>query len=372
MKQRVVGSDLPSQERISVIVPVLNEAARIERCLAALINQPPEVSEILIVDGGSTDGTPDIVERWRARDGRLRWLDASPVDPSWTGKAWGLQFGLQRSDPRSQWILTLDADVEPAPALARSLLAHAVLTGDAAFSLATQQLTADWLDALIHPALLTTLVYRFGAPGGATRDLHRVQANGQCFIARRGALLASQAFTAAQASLCEDITIARRLAECGEAVGFYESDYLITVRMYSSWRDTWNNWPRSLPMRDQYFAWQEAAGLLKVLGFQALPLPVATLAVTLGWPAWISAMAMLLLAIRIGILFGVARAYPARPSSYWLSPLADLPAALRIIQFALRRRHRWRGRNYLRQPGGRFVAAARADSQPMRVPAAKP
>lgn len=361
MKHRVERSDEPSQERISIIVPVLNEAARIERCLRAVIAQSPEVGEILIVDGGSTDGTQAIVERWSDRDSRLRWLDASPVDPRWTGKAWGLHFGLQHSDPRNLWVLTLDADVEPAPLLARSLLVHAGRHRVAAFSLATQQLTADWLDALIHPAMLTTLVYRHGAPGNATKDLHQVQANGQCFIAQRGILLSSQAFAAAQSSLCEDITIVRRLAECGEAVGFYESDDLITVRMYQSWRDTWNNWPRSLPMRDQYFGWQEAVGLLKVLGFQALPLPVAMLAVTLGWPTWILAPAMVLLAIRIGILFGVARAYTARRPSYWLSPLADLPVALRIIQFALRRRHWWRGRIYWRQRDGRFVSAANSD-----------
>ena len=60
------------------------------------------------------------------------------------------------------------------------------------------------------------------------------------------------------------------------------------------------------------------------------------------------------LIIRLGILFGVARAYPDRPWAYWLSPIADLPVVLRIIQFALRRRHRWRGRTYRRGKGGVF------------------
>ena len=361
MKLRVTSTDQPSSDRVSVIVPVLNEVGRIERCLAALTSQPEEVSEILVVDGGSSDGTQEIIHRFASLDIRVRLIDASPIDPRWTGKAWGLNFGLQRTSPASQWILTLDADVEAERLLVRSLIAHANRTGISAFSLATRQVVADWLDAIIHPAMLTTLVYRFGAPGGATANRHRVQANGQCFIAHRTALVQSQAFQAARASLCEDITIARRLAECGKSVGFYESDNLVTVRMYKNWRETWNNWPRSLPMRDQYFGWHEGFGLLKVLLLQALPLPIVVVSFWLAWPRWLWITATVLLAIRVGILFGVARAYHARPATYWLSPLADIPVVLRIIHFALRRRHSWRGRTYLRQRGGTFEPTARTD-----------
>jgi dolichol-phosphate mannosyltransferase len=40
----------------------------------------------------------------------------------------------------------------------------------------------------------------------------------------------------------------------------------------------------------------------------------------------------------------MARAYAGRPSTYWLSPLADLPVALRLWRMARRRHHTWRGR----------------------------
>jgi len=112
MKLRVTRTDQPSSDRVSIIVPVLNEVGRIERCLAALNSQPEEVSEILVVDGGSSDGTQEIIHRFASRDARVRLIDASPIDPRWTGKAWGLNFGLQLTSPASQWILTLDADVE--------------------------------------------------------------------------------------------------------------------------------------------------------------------------------------------------------------------------------------------------------------------
>ncbi len=360
-QQRIEVSDCASQERISVILPVLNEATRIVRCLDSLIAQPEEIREILVVDGGSTDGTQAIVDRYRQRDKRVRLIDASPIDVHWTGKTWGLNFGLQQSDPKSDWILTVDADTWVSPRLARSLIAHAHKTRVTTFSIATQQHLSGGLDALIHPPMLTTLIYRYGSPGHAHRDLHRVQANGQCFFSRRQVLLDTQACAAARASLCEDITIVRRLAQCGETVGFYESDGLADVTMYHDWRETWNNWPRSLAMRDQYFGWREFTGLIGVLIVQALPLP----AFLLGWftnaPFWLLSAAAFLLLIRIGVLRGLSRAYPRRPWTYWLSPLADLPAVLRIIQFALRRRHTWRGRTYVRRKGGTFEPLAHSD-----------
>lgn len=353
-KLRIEVSTLPSRDRVTIILPVLNEAGRIAACLDGLTQQPEEVQEILVVDGGSSDGTQEIVQRYRATDRRVKLIDASPVDPSWTGKAWGLHQGLQISPATSAWILCVDADVTVEPQLARSLLHHVKRSGVEIFSVATSQRLSGKIDALIHPAMLTTLIYRFGSPGKATSNRHRVQANGQCFLAPRKILLRSEAFRAAQSSLCEDITIARRLAECGERIGFYESDGLVEVRMYSGWRETWNNWPRSLPMRDRYFGWREGLGLIGLLFVQALPLPTLLLGALLGWPLGLIVLAGLLLALRLGILFGVARAYPNRPWSYWLSPLADLPVILRIIQLALRRRHSWRGRTYRRAKGGAF------------------
>lgn len=43
---------------LSIVIPVLNEAAALPET-ARLVKQIPEVCEIIVVDGGSTDGTPD-------------------------------------------------------------------------------------------------------------------------------------------------------------------------------------------------------------------------------------------------------------------------------------------------------------------------
>ncbi len=256
---------------------------------------------------------------------------------------------LDWTDAREAWVLTIDADVRPRPGLVRAMLAHARSTALDVLSVATQQEIDGAGEGLLHPSMLTTLVYRFGIPGGRYRRIADVQANGQCFLARRAVLEAVGGFAAVRESICEDITLARRLVERGHEVGFFEAGHLVSVRMYPDWQSTWRNWPRSLPMRDRYFGIQGGIGLVEVLFVQALPLPLLVLSRLVGVRSpGLERINLLLLATRLGILAGTSRAYTQRPATYWLSPLADLPVAIRLIASAIRRTHTWRGRVLVR------------------------
>ncbi|MDP8924312.1 MAG: glycosyltransferase [Chloroflexota bacterium] len=339
------------QGRVAVVVPVLNEQARLAPCLQGLIAQGPEVAEVLVVDGGSTDGTRAIVNRFAARDPRARWIDASPVPPGWNGKAWGLQVGFEQAAPEWPWLLTIDADVRPRPGLARALVAHAAAERLASLSAATLQKLSGAAEGMLHPAMLATLVYRFGSPGGVARRPGDVQANGQCALFRRDALARYGGFGPVRASRCEDVTIARLLVAGGERIGFVETEGLVAVRMYANWQDAWRGWARSLPMRDRFTRWSAPIRLAEATLVQALPLPIVL--ACLVRRAWGAALLLngLLLAIRLGILAGMARAYPNRPWTYWLSPLVDVPVAAQLWASLLGRRHTWRGRPLVAHDG---------------------
>jgi dolichol-phosphate mannosyltransferase len=351
-KVRRQPEPLATPERISVLVPVLDELDRLAPCLEGLIAQGAEVAEILVIDGGSTDGTPDLVRRFAARDRRVRLIEAGPAPEGANGKAWGLQAGLARSSPEYGWLLTIDADLRSAPALARSLLDHALDQGVTALSVATRQRLSGAAEALVHPALLTTLVYRFGIPGTATADVARVQANGQCFLIRRDALCAAGGFASLLDSVCEDVTLARAVAASGRSVGFYETEDLATVEMYRDWREAWTNWTRSLPMTDRFTRGRAMPGLADLLLVQAAPLPLAMLSARfLGRRHPLTSVNLVLLACRLGVLAGTTRAYERRPWTYWLSPLLDTPAVAQLWRMSRRKRHLWRGRPLI--PGER-------------------
>ncbi|MBW3633527.1 MAG: glycosyltransferase family 2 protein [Chloroflexi bacterium] len=70
------------QPLVTIVMPVRNEAAHLERGLDAIDAQtyPSDRIEILVVDGGSTDGTLDLVRRRMDADPRIRLLGGAGVN----------------------------------------------------------------------------------------------------------------------------------------------------------------------------------------------------------------------------------------------------------------------------------------------------
>ena len=54
--------------KVSVIIYVKNTIEYIEKCIRSVMNQTLQEIEILIIDGGSTDGTLDIIEKMKQED----------------------------------------------------------------------------------------------------------------------------------------------------------------------------------------------------------------------------------------------------------------------------------------------------------------
>ena len=59
--------------KVSVLVPVYNGEAFLAECLESILAQDFADMEILIADDASTDGSAALVERYAARDSRIRW-----------------------------------------------------------------------------------------------------------------------------------------------------------------------------------------------------------------------------------------------------------------------------------------------------------
>lgn len=62
---------------LSVVVPTRNERRSIEACLDSILatDYPADRMEVLVVDGASRDGTREVLDRYAARDRRVRRLD---------------------------------------------------------------------------------------------------------------------------------------------------------------------------------------------------------------------------------------------------------------------------------------------------------
>lgn len=60
-----------SESKISVIVPVYNVAAYLPQCLDSILAQTLQETEIIVVDDGSTDNSPQICDEYAAKDKRI-------------------------------------------------------------------------------------------------------------------------------------------------------------------------------------------------------------------------------------------------------------------------------------------------------------
>lgn len=338
---------------VSVVVATLDEERRLGRCLEGLMAQGAEVAEILVVDSRSSDGTRDIIAAAASRDPRVRLVDDGPLPAGWVGKVWALECGLREA--RAPWVLGVDADTAPAPGLVGGIVRAAIDGGYDVVSLSPRFAGQVAAERWLQPALLTTLVYRSGAVAeGQAHDPERVMANGQCFLARREVLERHGGYAPARASFCDDVTLARFLARRGVSVGFLDGSGLLDVYAYSSARETWREWGRSLDLKDATTPLRQALDVAFLVLVQGLPVPVLAwlgaraLAGAALAPAAQAALAvnLALLGVRVGMCVALRRSYQRRGLPFWLSPLADPLAALRILISSLRRPASWRGRSY--------------------------
>lgn len=106
--------------RISVVIPVRNDVAALERCLTAVERQLRAPDEIVVVDAGSTDGSADVAARHGVR---LIHVDVVGI-PGATAAGLDAARGdvLARLDADSvapvDWLRRIDGAFEAEPALA--------------------------------------------------------------------------------------------------------------------------------------------------------------------------------------------------------------------------------------------------------------
>ncbi len=344
------GTSRPTS--VTVVVATLNEAARIGPCLEGLMQQGAPLTEVLVVDSRSTDGTRALVEAAAARDPRIRLLTDDPLPTGWVGKVWALETGLQAAT--GEWVLGIDADTEPMPGMVAGAVEAATTLGYAVVSFGPRFAGQSAAERWVQPAMLLTLVYRCGA-AGADSAPDRVLANGQCFLAKRAVLRAHGGYAPARGSFADDVSLARRLALRGVRTGFLDGSRLFHVRAYASLAEMWREWGRSFDLKDATPVWRRWLDVLLVWSTQALPLPI--LAIT-GWAVAggalpLSTPVLALLAVnasaltaRLLMLGALKGSYVDRGVPFWSSFLTDIPAALRLTLSTAKTPRRWRGREY--------------------------
>ncbi len=340
-----------AEPKVTVVIPTLNEILRLPTCLEGLRDQA--IAEIVVVDSRSQDGTPEFVQSLQPNyPCKLRLISDDPLPSGWIGRPWALHTGFLNASPESEWILGIDADTQPQPGLVASLVQQAIALNYDIVSLSPRFILKTAGERWLQPALLMTLIYRFGATGDRTQfSNERVMANGQCFLSRKSVLADLGGYELAKSSFCDDVTLARTAASRGAKVAFLDGAKVLQVRMYTSMAETWREWGRSLDLKDASTPTQIWGDCLFLLAVQGLPLPLLILSIIFPPLNSVFSLTMLylnagLVLIRIALMLAIRSSYTDVGFWFWLSPLADPLAVLRIFISSVNRPKQWRGRVY--------------------------
>ena len=93
---------------ISVIIPVYNTEQYLPRCIDSVLASAYQEFEILLVNDGSTDHSPDICRQYAGKDSRIRLINQ---------KNQGVSAARNRGIDAStgDWIVFLDSDDRISP-----------------------------------------------------------------------------------------------------------------------------------------------------------------------------------------------------------------------------------------------------------------
>ncbi len=230
-------TDHLEQPFVSLLIPVRNEARNIARCLDSVLQQEYAAYEVIVVDDGSTDATPEILASYAARAPHLKVVQGAPLPPGWSGKPHACQQAAAVA--QGQWLLFLDADTVAHPALLSALLqVQQERQLDMLTIFPFLELLSFWERVILPPFIAiihaTFPFERLNAPDAQPNE---VIANGQCILVQRSAYEAIGGHAAVKAEVLEDVRLAQELRTAGYRLGAVEGLQHLRVRMYTNSRE---------------------------------------------------------------------------------------------------------------------------------------
>ncbi|HET6482359.1 MAG TPA: glycosyltransferase [Actinoplanes sp.] len=335
-----------TDERVAVLLPVRDEAGRVEACVASLLAQRgAEKLTVTVLDDGSTDGTAEIVRAvGEVRpDDEVRLLTGAPLPVGWLGKPHACQQ-LADASADADVLCFVDADVVLRPEAIAAAVTELRRAGVGLLSPYPKIVGAGRLvQPLLQWSWLTFLPLR--AMERSPRP-SLAAAGGQWLVVDAAAYRRAGGHAAVRTEILEDIALARAVKRAGGRIALADGSRLATCRMYDSWPELTAGYAKSLWAS---FGTSPTAGTIVVillLLYAGPPVAAAVLA-ALGAFEWAAiALAAYLLAVAGRVVTATATGGRAWPDALAHPISIVLFGRLVAHSFRLRAHGKltWRGR----------------------------
>ncbi len=342
--------DGPSEEEplVSIILPVRNQADTVERCLRSLLDSDYSNREIIVVEGGSDDGTRVILEPYADR---LRLLKEKTLRKGWVGKNWACHQGYQAA--KGDLLLFTDGDTLHAPGLLRRAVSHLSKEDIGLLTLASRLRVVTFWERVIQPLMIFLIGLTHRGRWVNRSDKPWAMGNGQFMLFRRDVYEAVGGHSAVRDRVDEDYRLACLTKERGFPTYLADGRDGLEVRMYSSLREIWHGWVKNAFPGMDFSLYKIVRGVVGL--FLLMVLPFVLLAwglfqLTTGGPTlllWVSASLGGLIWIRLALahaLFGGGAGYAL------MTPIGAVTIAIILLDSARRYLRgggvAWKGRVY--------------------------
>lgn len=332
---------------VSVILPLRNQATTAHACLESLVSQDYPGKEILVVEGGSDDGTQDIVREF---EDRVQIIEEPPLPKGWVGKNWACKQGADRA--RGDMLLFTDGDTVHGPGLLRKSVAYLLKENLDLLTLYPHLRVESFWERTVLPFMIFLIGLSHRGAWVNRPDKRWAVANGQYLLFPRTSYEALGGHEAVRDRVDEDYRLALRVKEAGRSLCMANSRQMLQVRMYDNLGGIWQGFTKNafpgLDFRLRRIAWNTAGLFLGML----LPLLLLVIGLVLlsqgpGLLLFVGAGVMVLVWIRVGLAYsfmGVPVAYA------FLAPIATV-VVMGILLDSARRYLRkggvsWKGRMF--------------------------
>lgn len=329
-----------AQQNVSVCLPMRDEEANAERILASVTCELDNITEVVVLDDGSTDRTPEILRAFQVRyPGQVRVVNGKTKPSDWRAKVWAMQQ-LSEAATRDTLVF-IDADVHLAPGALASVLGAARQEQSDFFSIFPRQITTRSTDLLVDH-VFTTLLHLLPMQFVSEAAYPSAVAGcGQLQVITRSALSRIGGYASLRESLHDGLHSARLVKRSGGRVSFAYGADLVSCEMYPSFRDAWRGFTRN--------AFQASGSVLALVLTSAIMLGAfvaGPLLLLSGSPAALVALSPTV-ALYLHYVF-IASAFDLRPDFVLRLPLSVVLSTAVLwwsfIKNKLGIRTTWRGR----------------------------